>query len=73
MSPRLPVASGSEVIRALGKAGFAEVSQRGSHVKLRNADERTVIVPLHRELAPGTLRSILRQAGLSVDELTALL
>jgi predicted RNA binding protein YcfA (HicA-like mRNA interferase family) len=73
VSPRLPVVSGQEVVRALGDAGFATVSQRGSHVKLRNADGRTVIVPLHRELAPGTLRSILRQAGLSVDELTTLL
>lgn len=73
MSPRLPVVSGSEVIRALTRIGFGEVGQRGSHVKLRHADGRTVIVPLHRELAPGTLRSILRQAGLPVEELTALL
>jgi predicted RNA binding protein YcfA (HicA-like mRNA interferase family) len=73
VSPRLPVASGSDVIRSLGKVGFGEVGQRGSHVKLRHADGRTVIVPLHRELAPGTLRSILRQAGLSVEELTNLL
>jgi predicted RNA binding protein YcfA (HicA-like mRNA interferase family) len=49
------------------------MSQRGSHVKLRNAAGRTVIVPLHRELALGTLRSILRQAGLSVDEFADLL
>jgi predicted RNA binding protein YcfA (HicA-like mRNA interferase family) len=49
------------------------VSQRGSHVKLRRDDGRVVIVPMHAELARGTLRSILRQAGLSLDELTALL
>ena len=49
------------------------MSQRGSHVKLRNGFGRTVIVPLHRELAPGTLRSVVRQAGLSVGELTDLL
>jgi predicted RNA binding protein YcfA (HicA-like mRNA interferase family) len=49
------------------------VSQRGSHLKLRHADGRTVIVPLHRELARGTLRSILRQAGLTADEFVALL
>jgi len=42
-------------------------------VKLRNAEGRTVIVPMHRELAPGTLRSILHQAALSAEELTALL
>ncbi|HET7146217.1 MAG TPA: type II toxin-antitoxin system HicA family toxin [Gaiellaceae bacterium] len=59
--------------RALGKRGFARVSQRGSHVKLRNEAGRTAIVPLHRELAPGTLRSVLRQAGLSVDEFVTLI
>jgi predicted RNA binding protein YcfA (HicA-like mRNA interferase family) len=61
------------VVRALTKAGFAEVSQRGSHVKLRNEIGRTVIVPLHRELARGTLRSILRQADLTVEAFTDLL
>jgi len=73
VNPQLPVVSGSEAVRALGTIGFARVSQRGSHVKLRNADGRTVIVPLHRELAPGTLRSILRQADLSVDEFSELM
>lgn len=73
MSSRLPVVSGSEVIAALGKAGYARVSQRGSHVKLRNDAGRTAIVPLHRELAPGTLRSVLRQADLSVDEFVKLM
>jgi len=69
----LPVLSGADVVKALGRAGFAQVSQRGSHVKLRRDDGRVVIVPMHAELARGTLRSILRQAGLSVDELKALL
>jgi len=41
-------------------------------VKLRNEAGRTAIVPLHRELAPGTLRSILRQAGLSIDDFVTL-
>ena len=73
MSPRLPIVSGSDVIRTLGKVGFGAVGQRGRHVKVRHPDGRTVIVPLHRELAPGTLRSILRQAGLSVEGFTNLL
>ena len=73
MSPGLPIVSGRDVVRALTKAGFAEVSQRGSHVKLRNEAGRTVIVPVHRELARGTLRSILRQADLTVEEFTDLL
>ena len=73
MSPALPQLSGAEVVRALGRAGFEQVSQRGSHVKVRHPDGRMAIVPLHRELAPGTLRSILRQAGLSTDQLLELL
>jgi predicted RNA binding protein YcfA (HicA-like mRNA interferase family) len=55
------------VVRALGRAGFGKVGQKGSHVKLRSEAGRTVIVPLHRELARGTLASILRQVALSVD------
>jgi predicted RNA binding protein YcfA (HicA-like mRNA interferase family) len=65
---RLPVVSGKETARALGRVGLEQVSQRGSHVKLVHADGRIAIVPLHRSLAPGTLRSILRQASLSIDE-----
>ena len=72
MSPALPVVSGAEIVAALTKSGFVRVSQRGSHVKLRRGD-RVAIVPLHRELAQGTLGSILRQAGLSKEELLALL
>lgn len=60
--------SGRDIIRALGKWGFRRVDQTGDHVKLRYVDpntgeKRTVIVPLHDELAPGTLRSIADQAG----------
>jgi predicted RNA binding protein YcfA (HicA-like mRNA interferase family) len=57
--------SAQQVLAALCRAGFDEVSRRGSHVKLRNATGRTVIVPAHREIAHGTMRSILRQAGLT--------
>lgn len=73
MSRRLPVVSGADAVRALRAGGFEQIGQRGSHVKLRNEAGRTAIVPLHRELAAGTLRSILRQAGLSVAEFTELL
>ncbi|WP_435195041.1 type II toxin-antitoxin system HicA family toxin [Natronomonas sp. EA1] len=65
--PRRPY-SGAEVIRALQKWRFVRVSQRGSHVKLKyrhpHTDEvRTVVVPLHDELATGTLQDIAKQAG----------
>ena len=57
-----------EVKRKLEAAGFAETSQSGSHVKFANTTlegTRTATVPKHREIAAGTIRSILRQAGLS--------
>lgn len=76
MSPTLPVVSGDQAVKALVRGGFTWVGQRGSHVKLRRhqgTEVSTVIVPLHTELAAGTLRSILRQAGWTVDQFVALL
>lgn len=60
--------SAEELVKALGKWGFHRVGQTGSHVKLRyvhgpTGEKRTVIVPLHDELATGTLRDIADQAG----------
>ena len=60
-----------EVKRKLEAAGFMEAGQTGSHVKFARtttAGTRTATVPEHHEIAPGTLRSILRQAGLTADE-----
>ncbi|QSO55454.1 type II toxin-antitoxin system HicA family toxin (plasmid) [Alicyclobacillus curvatus] len=69
MSPHFPVMSGSEMIVLLRRAGFVQVSQKGSHVKMRHNDGRVAIVPNHKELAQGTLRSIvLRQAALSEED-----
>ena len=73
MNPALPIVSGEEVVTALGRAGFERAGQRGSHLKLRNRDGRVVIVPLHRELARGTLRSILRQADMTVEQFVGFL
>ena len=73
MTQGLPLVSGAAAVQALERAGFARVSTRGSHQKLRNRDGRVVIVPVHRELKRGTLASILRQAGLSADDFKALL
>ncbi len=70
--PKLPVLSGRELVRALQRAGFEVVRQKGSHVSLRKGDRRTV-VPLHDELAKGTLRDILNQCGLTREELQQLL
>jgi predicted RNA binding protein YcfA (HicA-like mRNA interferase family) len=73
MSPALPIVCGSGAIKALQLNGFEKVSQRGSHVKLRHKDRRSVIIPEHYELAKGTLRSILRQADVDVEEFIKLI
>lgn len=71
---KLPVVSGAQCVRALEKAGFTVYRQRSSHIILvRAAPKAQTIVPNHRELDRGTLRAIIRQAGLSVDEFIALL
>lgn len=60
-----------EVKRRLEAAGFAEVGQRGSHVKFAKETAKgilTAVVPRHREVALGTLRSVLRQAVISPEE-----
>lgn len=60
-----------EVKRKLEAAGFVEVGQTGSHMKFAKptgAGTRTATVPKHREVAAGTLRSILRQAGIGAED-----
>ncbi len=59
--------SGREAVRALERAGFRVVRTRGDHIYLDNGTT-TVSVPNHRNVKVGTLRSIIRQAGLTVDE-----
>ena len=76
MSPPLPVVSGKEAIRAFAKAGYVESRQRGSHVRLVHSISglrAPLTVPLHKELDAGTLRSLIRTSGLSIDEFLALL
>jgi predicted RNA binding protein YcfA (HicA-like mRNA interferase family) len=70
--PKLPRISGDELIRALERMGFVAVRQKGSHVVMKRVSSAGVqgtSVPRHRELAIGTLHGILRQAGVSVEEL----
>ncbi len=72
--PKLRRVSGQDTIRALERLGFAQVRQRGSHVVLKKQTPEGDIgcaVPLHRELAIGTLRGILRQARVTPDEFMA--
>ena len=73
---KLPLLSSHKVIKALAKVGFEQVSQRGSHIKLkRKGVDRTriVIVPNFNEIPTGTLRSIIRQSGLDIEEFLELL
>jgi predicted RNA binding protein YcfA (HicA-like mRNA interferase family) len=71
--PKLPVLKPREVIAALEKDGFRQVRQRGSHVQLKRGN-LLVTVPIHPgDLRPQVLRSILRQAQMTVDELRDLL
>jgi predicted RNA binding protein YcfA (HicA-like mRNA interferase family) len=72
---RLPVVSGQQLVRTLEKAGYVVDRQKGSHIVLRQTESpfRRVTVPDHKEIAKGTLRSILRHVGLTTDELVRLL
>ena len=68
---KLPVLSGKEMVKILGKFGFTFLDQKGSHVIMlgeRNGEKRKPVVPLHRDLKKGTILSILKQAGLTRDE-----
>lgn len=75
MPGRIRVLSGADVVRVLERFGFRVIKQSGSHIKLRRngpkGERQTLHIPLHRELKPGTLRAIVRQASeyLSADQL----
>lgn len=71
---KLPQISGRECLKALEKRGFYLRRQEGSHMILRRNDPfAQVVVPDHKQLDRGTLRAIIRQSGLSVDEFVQLL
>jgi predicted RNA binding protein YcfA (HicA-like mRNA interferase family) len=72
---KLPIVSGREVVKALAKIGYERDRQRGSHIVLRQVTEpyRRLTVPDHNEIAKGTLRSIIRETGLTVEDFLDLL
>jgi predicted RNA binding protein YcfA (HicA-like mRNA interferase family) len=71
---QLPVISGRDLVRTLAKDGWQMARQRGSHIILvKDGHMATLSVPDHREVARGTLRSLIRSSGLSVDEFLELL
>ena len=69
----LPSVSGERAVRVFQKAGWIKDRQRGSHVILiKPGHAASLSVPQHREVAPGTLRALIRAAGMSVKEFVAL-
>ena len=71
--PLLPRLSGRAMVKAFSRDGWTVARQRGSHIVLvKDGNWATLSVPDHREVAPGTLRSLIRAAGLTVDEFVAL-
>lgn len=69
----LPILSGREVVQAFAKDGWQMVRQRGSHMILvKSGHMATLSVPNHREVARGTLRSLIRSSGLTIEQFTAL-
>ncbi len=68
----LPVLNGAEVVRVFKSFGWSVARQRGSHIIMTKENETvTLSVPNHKEVARGTLRSLIRSANLTVDEFTA--
>jgi len=69
----LPRLSGRAVVKAFGRDGWELARQKGSHIVLvKTGSWVTLSVPDHREIAPGTLRSLIRASGLTVEEFAAL-
>jgi predicted RNA binding protein YcfA (HicA-like mRNA interferase family) len=69
--PKLPLVSGAKAVKALQRLGFFVDRQRGSHVvmkKITTEGERGCVIPMHRDVAIGTLRSALKLAGVSPEE-----
>jgi len=73
MVERLKRVSGKDAIRSLERLGFVITRQRGSHVILKKMPDGAIgcVVPMHRDLAVGTLRGILKQAGVSAEDFLA--
>ncbi len=65
--PEFPHLSGTEIVKIFQKMGFAVARQKGSHVVLRKGN-RGCVVPMHKEVAVGTFRSSIKQAGINPEE-----
>lgn len=69
MSSKYPILPPKKIIKILSELGFVKISQKGSHVKYKNLETNKIyIIPMHQEVARGTLKSILEQANIELDE-----
>jgi predicted RNA binding protein YcfA (HicA-like mRNA interferase family) len=64
---KLPLLSGKQVVKALERLDFTEVSRKGSHVKMRHADGRMIVFPFHDEVDRFTLKGALRDAEIDIE------
>lgn len=70
---KLPLLSGKQVVRALERLEFVEVTRKGSHVKMKHNDGRLIVFPFHDELDRFTLKGALRDAEIEIDVFLAAL
>ena len=70
LMPKLPIVSERDLVKSFVKLGYTEDHQTGSHIILRHKDppHRRLTIPNHKEISKGTLRAIIRQAGLAKEE-----
>ena len=68
--PKLPVVSGQEAVKVFVKLGYLPDHQTGSHIILRHKDSphRRLTIPNHKEISKGTLKAIIKEAGLTIEE-----
>ncbi len=71
--PRLPILSGTDIVRIFQRLGYRVVRQRGSHIRLHGIGRKPLTVPRHAVIGRGLLRKILRDAELSAEEFAKLL
>ncbi len=65
---KLPLLSGRQVVKGLERLGFVETHRKGSHVKMKHADGRMIVFPLHDEIDRFTLKGALRDSEVDLDE-----
>jgi predicted RNA binding protein YcfA (HicA-like mRNA interferase family) len=70
---KLPIVSGTDLVKALCKLGYYVRDQKSSHIHLRHSTKRPLTIPNHDEIARGTLRAIMKDAEITIDELLKVL